>query len=120
MPPIEIEELNNTNCKTYLLRAGDQAALVDPVRERLETYRRVLGERGLRLVMVIETHTHADHLMINRDGKEAFGAPVYMHEASPSPIIDRHFAEGDVLTLGGEPIEVMHTPGTPRIHAVSR
>jgi hypothetical protein len=34
-----IEELNGTNCKTYLLTAGDEAALVDPVRERLDTYR---------------------------------------------------------------------------------
>ena len=31
------EELTSTNCKTYLLTSGTDAALVDPVRERLET-----------------------------------------------------------------------------------
>jgi rhodanese-related sulfurtransferase len=34
-----------------------------------------------------------------------------MHRGSPSPLIDRHVTDGDVLFLAGEPIEVMHTPG---------
>ena len=38
-----IEELNGTNCKTYLLVGGGEAALVDPVRERFDTYRPVLA-----------------------------------------------------------------------------
>ena len=108
---ITIEELNGTNCKTYLLRVGDEAALVDPVRERLDTYQKALSERGLRLRLVIETHTHADHLMLHQAGKELLGAPILMHEASPSPRVDRHLVDGERLLLGGEPIEVMHTPG---------
>jgi glyoxylase-like metal-dependent hydrolase (beta-lactamase superfamily II)/rhodanese-related sulfurtransferase len=109
--PLAIEELNDTNCKTYLLRAGAEAALVDPVRERLETYRTLLDRRGLRLRLVLETHMHADHLMLNRAAKELLGATVVMHRESPSPLVDRHVEDGDVLTLGSEPIEVIHTPG---------
>ena len=108
---ITIEELNGTNCKTYLLIVGDEAALVDPVRERLDTYRLVLQTRGLRLRMILETHTHADHLMLGREEKDALAAPYWMHEASPSPRVDRHVIDGERLMLGGEPIEVMHTPG---------
>jgi glyoxylase-like metal-dependent hydrolase (beta-lactamase superfamily II)/rhodanese-related sulfurtransferase len=108
---IEITEINGTNCKTYLLVAGSDAALVDPVRERYDTYRLVLDMRGLRLQMVLETHMHADHLMLNRDAKEALRVPFVMHRGSPSPLIDRHVADGEVLRLGGERIEVMHTPG---------
>lgn len=108
---IAIEELNGTNCKTYLLTVGDEAALVDPVRDRLDTYRAVLGARGLRLRLVLETHTHADHLMLRRAAQEVLGAPVLMHEASPSPRVDRHLVDGEVLTLGGEEISVWHTPG---------
>lgn len=109
--PIAIEELNGTNCKTYLLTAGDEAALVDPVRERLDTYRHVLRSRGLRLRMVLETHTHADHLMLGRAEKDALGVPVIMHEASPSPLVDRHVVDGDTVALGEHAIVVMHTPG---------
>ncbi len=108
---ITIEELNGTNCKTYLLSAGGEAALVDPVRDRFDTYKLVLGARDLRLVMLLETHLHADHLMLGRAEKEALGAPVVMHEESPSPLVDRHVLGGAEITLGGEIIEVLHTPG---------
>ena len=110
--PLRIEELNDgTNCKTYLLSAGKSAALVDPLRERLETYRRVLSQRGLALELVLETHTHADHLMLNWELKKTLGAAIVMHRASPSPLVDRHVDEGDVLELAGEPIQVIYTPG---------
>ena len=104
-------ELNDSNCKSYLLVAGNEAALVDPVRERMDTYRMRLAERSLRLVMILETHTHADHLMFNRSHKDALGVPFVMHRASPSPLVDRHVSDGDVLELGGERIRVIHTPG---------
>lgn len=108
---IEIEELNGTNCKTYLLTAEGEAALVDPVRERLDTYLQVLARRDLRLRLVLETHTHADHLMLHQAAKEALGAPLVMHEASPSPRVDRHVRDGERISLGEASITVMHTPG---------
>ena len=108
---IAIEELNASNCKTYLLSSAGEAALVDPVRERVAAYRAVLTRRGLRLVFVLETHTHADHLMLNRATKEALGAPVLMHRNSPSPLVDRHLADGDVLPLGDGALRVIETPG---------
>lgn len=109
--PIRVEEINHTNCKTYLLTAGSDAALVDPVRERYETYRAILDARGLTLRMVLETHTHADHLMMNRELKDKLGVPIFMHRASPSPLVSKHVVDGDVIELGGERIEVWHTPG---------
>ncbi len=108
---IHIEELNHTNCKTYLLTSGTHAALVDPVRERVEHYRRLARERRLTLERVLETHTHADHLMIGRDAKHALGAVVVMHRASPSPIVDEHVEDGDEIGLGADVIRVLYTPG---------
>jgi rhodanese-related sulfurtransferase len=91
--------------------SGGEAALVDPVRERIERYRRAVAERNVRLAMVLETHTHADHLMLSREHKEALGAPLLMHRESPIPIVDRHLADGEVVALGDERIQVIHTPG---------
>lgn len=108
---MEIFEVNGTNCRSYLLVAGTDAALVDPVRERIASYRALLDARGLTLRMVLETHLHADHLMLSREAKEALGAPIVMHRASPSPLVDRHVVDGEVLTLGSENVEVIHTPG---------
>ncbi len=108
---VGIEELNQANCRTYLLVAGEEAALVDPVRERLDEYRHALFARRLRLRYVLETHMHADHLMLNRMAKEALSASVVMHRESPSPLVDHHVEDGDVLPLGDERIEVIYTPG---------
>src|SRR5262245_36722054 len=95
-----IEELNATNCKTYLVTSGVDAALVDPVRERFEDYRAQLHQRGLTLRLVLETHMHADHLMLNRGAKDVLGVPFVMHRDSPSPLVDRHVVDGDVVDLG--------------------
>ncbi|MCC6645811.1 MAG: MBL fold metallo-hydrolase [Polyangiaceae bacterium] len=106
-----IDELNGTPCKTYLVIAGGEAALVDPLRDRLDTYRAELARRGVALRWVIDTHTHADHLMLTRDAKAALGAPFVMHTASPSPLVDRHVSDGDALALGGASLAVIATPG---------
>lgn len=108
---MQVHELNDTNCKTYLVSSGGWAILVDPVRERVQTYLGALAARQLRLAAVVETHTHADHLMISRELKHALGAPVLMHRSSPSPLVDRHVGEGDVVEVGDEALTVLHTPG---------
>jgi len=108
---IRVEELNGTNCKTYLLTSGKHCALVDPVREQVEDYRALLAERALVLALVLETHMHADHLMLDREAKRRLGVPVVMHRFSPSPLADRHVVDGDVLALGSDQIKVLHTPG---------
>jgi glyoxylase-like metal-dependent hydrolase (beta-lactamase superfamily II)/rhodanese-related sulfurtransferase len=108
---MKITEINGTNCKTYLLESHGKAALVDPVRERIETYRALLAQRGLELTLILETHMHADHLMLNRAAKDALHARVLMHEGSPSPLVDRHVKDGETIDFAGEPIKVIHTPG---------
>jgi sulfur dioxygenase len=108
---IKIRELNGTNCKSYLLVSGSKAAIVDPVREHLDAYRSSLRQQDLELIMLLETHMHADHLMVNRAAKELLGVPIVMHHASPSPLVDRHVGDGEELRLGDDTILVMHTPG---------
>ncbi len=108
---MEVAELNYAHCKTYLVTDGRAALLVDPVRERLPTYEARLSEAGLELAGIVETHTHADHLMIGREGKARLAAPVYMHHASPSPLVDVHVDEGDRIPVGRAALAVLHTPG---------
>jgi glyoxylase-like metal-dependent hydrolase (beta-lactamase superfamily II) len=91
---VDVRELNAANCKTYLVRSKGDAVLVDPVRERVETYRREIAREGVKLVAFVETHTHADHLMLNRALREQLGAPLFMHQASPIPTVDRHLHDG--------------------------
>lgn len=56
-------ELNHSKCKTYLLLSekAKRAALIDPLRDRIDRYLALLAYHGARLELVIDTHTHADH-----------------------------------------------------------
>jgi glyoxylase-like metal-dependent hydrolase (beta-lactamase superfamily II)/rhodanese-related sulfurtransferase len=109
---IQVEELNREGCcKSYLLSADGLAILVDPIRERVPGYLRDLAARNLELAYVLETHTHADHLMVNREQKARLRAEVLMHRNSPSPLVDRHLEDEEELPLGDQTLHVWHTPG---------
>jgi sulfur dioxygenase len=56
-------EVNHAKCKTYMAisQAHHVAAVIDPVRERIERYLALLAYYGCKLDMIIDTHTHADH-----------------------------------------------------------
>ena len=49
---------------TYLIasRSGGEALIVDSVLEHVEQYIRILDQLDLKLVKVVDTHTHADHI----------------------------------------------------------
>ena len=49
---------------TYLLASEEsrQALIIDPVLERVDRYFQLLEELDLRLMKVIDTHVHADHI----------------------------------------------------------
>lgn len=106
-------ELNHAKCKTYLLacEASGKAALIDPLKERIDRYLAVLAYRGLRLEKIIDTHTHADHRSGSGELSDLTGAPVVMHRRAPSPHVAIHVENGDTLAIGGERLRVLHTPG---------
>jgi cysteine desulfurase/selenocysteine lyase len=89
-----------------------EAALVDPVRERVDEYLDYLGAKNLRLKYTIETHTHADHLTGSVRLKDLTGARMLMHTAAAAPCVDQGLRDGDVVRLG-ETVEarVLYTPG---------
>src|SRR5260370_4155060 len=106
-------ELNHGKCKTYLAisEATRKAAIIDPVRDRVERYLAVLAYHGLHLDLIIDTHPHADH----RSGAMELGAladaPVAMHQLAPAPHVSIHVEDGQLLTVGDEELRVLHTPG---------
>jgi len=106
-------ELNRGKCKTYLIACEESgiAALVDPVREKLERYLAILAYYRLRLESVIDTHTHADHRTASFDLRELVGATAIMHRRAPAPHIDRHVEDGDVVAVGKIDVKVLYTPG---------
>ena len=63
---------------TYLIadETTREAALIDPVAEQVERDLKVVKELGLKLVLVLETHVHADHVTGAGRLRELTGARV--------------------------------------------
>lgn len=74
---------------------------------------------GRRVVGIACTHAHDDHVTVARPLAEATGAAVLLHPddrvlwdlTHPDDAPDGVLADGQVLTVAGEEVRVLHTPG---------
>ncbi|OKL54471.1 Zn-dependent hydrolase [Bowdeniella nasicola] len=74
---------------------------------------------GREVQAILLTHAHSDHVDVVLEVREKTGAPILMHPddqvlwelSHPGEEVDGHLADGDVLTLAGSEIHVLHTPG---------
>lgn len=101
-------------CRSYLLldEVSREAALIDPSEELAnEEYFAALQEHKAKLRYIIETHTHADHISSAPALRSATGAKIVRHVLAPSSLKDIAVTGGEVLTLGGETLAILATPG---------
>lgn len=87
------------------------AALIDPLPGHLATFGALLGQLGLSLRYVLETHARADGNATLPELRAATGARLAAHAAAPLDGCDQRLRDGDLLYLGEEMLEVIHTPG---------
>jgi glyoxylase-like metal-dependent hydrolase (beta-lactamase superfamily II)/rhodanese-related sulfurtransferase len=108
-----VNQLRAENCFAYLLVDPDarEAALVDPRADRVEDYLRDLEARGLRLRLVIETHTHADHVSGAAELRARTGAEVVLSDRATSEVATGRLRDGDRVKLGHQEIAVLASPG---------
>jgi glyoxylase-like metal-dependent hydrolase (beta-lactamase superfamily II)/rhodanese-related sulfurtransferase len=99
------------SCYSYIIASQGEAIAIDPHISLLNQYRDYLRKNRLRLVGVIDTHTHADHFSLAAVLKKEFGVSVYMHEKAVSQVADRRVKDGDEIPLGGKRLKIFYTPG---------
>lgn len=98
---------------TYLLarRAGGEALIIDPVKEQLPAYLTLIEQLELRLVMAVDTHTHADHVTALGSLRDSESCITLMGEHSRADCVSRRFGEGEVLDVDGLKLHALYTPG---------
>ena len=101
-----------TSSYTYLVadETTHEAVLIDPVRDQLDRDLQLLGELGLTLRYVLDTHTHADHVTAAGALRERTGAKTAASWKGPA-CADIHVRDGDVLAVGAITVKAIATPG---------
>lgn len=108
-----VNQMRAENCFAYLIADADarEAALVDPRADRVEDYLRNLDARGMRLRVVIETHTHADHISGAAELRARTGAEVLISDRATSEVATGRLRDGDRVSVGRQEIQVLASPG---------
>jgi glyoxylase-like metal-dependent hydrolase (beta-lactamase superfamily II)/rhodanese-related sulfurtransferase len=99
-------------CASYLV--GDpgtgHAAVVDPA-FAIERYLEEAERRDVRIVRVVETHTHADHVAGHGRFALEHGVPVSIHPEASAEYPHDELPDGAEIVLGDIVLRCLHTPG---------
>jgi len=99
-------------CASYLV--GDpgtgEVVVVDPA-FAIEQYLADAERQSVRIVRVVETHTHADHLSGHGGLGLERAIPVSVHPAANAEYPHDPLEDGDEITLGDVVLRCIHTPG---------
>ena len=98
---------------TYLIgsRPGGEALLIDPVKEHTETYLSLVEQLDLKLVIAIDTHTHADHITALGDLRTRSGCVTMMGERTHAECVSTQFHDSELINLDGVKLRALYTPG---------
>ena len=98
---------------TYIVASGKgrEALIIDPVIEHTYIYTDLLNDLDLRLVKVIDTHIHADHISAMAELKERTNCQTVMGEHSKSEVVNLKVKDNDKIIIDGINLEALYTPG---------
>ena len=98
---------------TYLIASstGREALIIDPVLENVEDYIKLLTELDLRLVKVIDTHIHADHITGASKLKDKTKCITIMGNHTPADSVEIKVKDDEIIRLDKLKIRALYTPG---------
>ena len=98
---------------TYFIASskGREALIIDPVIENVDSYIKLLNELELKLVKVIDTHIHADHVTGASKLKDLTKCSTIMGEHTPANTVEIKVKDDEYISLDNIKIRAMYTPG---------
>ena len=109
------EQLFDTKSSTYTYiissGKGREALIIDPVIEHTDKYIEVLKNLELKLVKVIDTHIHADHVTGLNELNKRTNCTRIMGEKSKSEVIDLRIKDSEKINVENIELKAIYTPG---------
>ena len=104
---------NKSSTYTYIIASdkGREALIIDPVIDHVNDYSNLLDELDLKLVKVIDTHIHADHITAMNELNKRTNCSRIMGEKSKSEVIDIKIKEDDEIKIDNIKLRAIYTPG---------
>ena len=98
---------------TYLISSGKgrEALIIDPVIENVNEYINILHELDLKLVKVIDTHIHADHVTGASKLKDVTKCSTIMGAHTPAESVEIKVKDEEYIDLDNLKIKAIYTPG---------
>ena len=98
---------------TYIISSGKgrEALIIDPVIEHTDQYIKVLKDLDLKLVKVIDTHIHADHVTGLNELNKRTNCIRIMGENSKSEVIDIKLKDDENINIEKIELKAIYTPG---------
>ncbi|KAM9722893.1 persulfide dioxygenase ETHE1, mitochondrial [Menidia menidia] len=98
---------------TYLLADKDtkEAVIIDPVLETIDRDLKLVQELGLKLIVAVNTHCHADHITSTGLMKKRLPGLKSAISKFSGASADIHLLEGDKIAFGRHCLVVRETPG---------
>ena len=97
------EQLFDTKSSTYtyIISSGEgrEALIIDPVIEHTNEYLKILEKLKLKLVKVIDTHIHADHITALNELNKRTSCTRIMGENSKSEVIDIKVKDNEKINI---------------------
>ena len=98
---------------SYLIasKKGREALIIDPVLENVDQYLTLLKKLDLRLVKVIDTHIHADHITGASALRDQTKCITIMGEQTPAETVEIKVKDEEIIKLDELKIKALYTPG---------
>ena len=98
---------------TYLIASseGREALIIDPVIENVDNYIQLLNELDLKLVKVIDTHIHADHVTGASKLKDKTKCITIMGDHTPADSVEIKVKDEELIKLDQLELRAIYTPG---------
>ena len=109
------EQLFDTKSSTYTYiissGKGREALIIDPVIEHTDEYIKVLKNLELKLVKVIDTHIHDDHITGLNELNKRTNCIRIMGEKSKSEVVDVRLIDNEKINVENIELKAVYTPG---------